>query len=209
MHTWRDLRNRLSLKIDVLKVFILFVVSSGGSSSLWSPAAGLTVCLAVCAARDWKYEGIESREIPRWRTAGKRVGDDHIWITLLWMQQVVSGMISSNVSLWQHKKKIWTHNPLRLYHNNVSIDKFVSCAWICSQQEIFVECKFHVQKSMCALGVSTNPTSYVEISLSAFQFYFTAYKTFRTSHLATSLVYLQCFNLPDFLRGHLVKFFAF
>lgn len=106
MHTWRDLRNRLSLKIDVLKVFILFVVSSGSSSPLRSPAAGLTVCLAVCAARDWKYEGIESREIPRWRTAGKRVGDDHIWITLLWMQQVVSGMISSNVSLWQHKTKI-------------------------------------------------------------------------------------------------------
>ena len=74
MHTWRDLRNRLSLKIDVLKVLILFVVSSGSSSPLWGPAAGLTVCLAVCAARDWKYEGIESRGIPRRRTEGKGWG---------------------------------------------------------------------------------------------------------------------------------------
>lgn len=52
----------------------MFVVSSGSSSPLWNPAAGLTVCLAVCASRDWKYEGIESREIPRRRTAGKRGG---------------------------------------------------------------------------------------------------------------------------------------
>ena len=42
-----------------------------------------------------------------------------------------------------------------------------------------------------------------------FQFYYTVYRTFITSHLATALVYLHCFNLPNFLCGHLLKFFAF